>query len=162
MNADNIIEFGPVPTLQVNEFENVLAEYNIAYEIVVDEDERAAQLAAHNAANPTGQQPLALNAAFTYFKMSQADLARVTPEFEKLGFAAKSTGEDELSAEDYMCPDCDYHTHDPGLCPKCQTALVDFSTYNEKRRSNKAAADKTGVLVALAIGALIAAYMYFK
>jgi hypothetical protein len=140
--ADNEVLVGPFAAEQIEVFEGLLNSQKVQFEMKVQPNEMGAQVA--------------------FFKVLRAEMERLAPELEKLGLFSNSTGEDELGAEDYLCVTCDYHAHNPGNCPKCKTELVDFSTYNSRMKEHKMKSDKTGVIFALIVAAVVAAVMYFK
>lgn len=149
--SSEMVELGPLEEIDLDRVLKFLGARNVAYEISIDEDMRDQQLARHNEGirNPRAFRHAQL--AFTFIQISSSDMERIAPELEETGLYTRSTGEDELSAEDYMCVACDFHSFEPGMCPTCKITLKDYSSYVAHQSSEKAGLNKAGIWVIIAL-----------
>lgn len=89
--------------------------------------------------------------AHLFLDISDEHIPLVREELEKMGISLEVAT--PIWGEDYLCPQCDYHSVDRGMCPTHRTPLVDFSTWNARRNKG---VDRKSLLFWVGIFLLIA------
>lgn len=123
---------GPFTLSDVRRLQETLEAHGVVAELVPDPS------AGHQAREQSKRQVLTTHptyqgiAAHLYLDIPEEHLQTVAQDLLYMGFLYKP--EEPVLGEDYLCTECDYHSLDRGICPKHYKPLVDFSTWNARRK----------------------------
>jgi hypothetical protein len=132
-NAENH-KLGPFRPFDIRAIEEILRRLGVAFEVIVDEAERDRKIAEHNErATPAPRQHAGdFDASYIYFKIDEADFAKIGDRLEKFGVASPSDGS-ELDVHEFVCPKCKYRDYDMPRCLKCHSPTVELDSESGKK-----------------------------
>lgn len=129
MSDVEIHRIGPFRPIDIRAIEEILKRLGVTFEVIADEAERDRKIAEHNAVATTAPRQHAgdFDASYIYFKIDEADFAKIGDRLEKFGVVSQSDGS-ELNVHEFVCPKCKYRDYDMPRCLKCHTATVELGT----------------------------------
>ncbi|MBX3021043.1 MAG: hypothetical protein KF799_05145 [Bdellovibrionales bacterium] len=156
-----MITIGPFPPALTDRLTGPLKEHGVSFRLMTGEKEVADLQKRNREREPTQYQ--AHNPHdFMYLELPFEHIMLIRAEVERMGFSlTESDFDPEFEGGDYLCPKCEHHSLQPGLCPKHQLPLLEFSAWVAAQRERGTHVMRNLIWVLALIAAVGASWYYF-
>jgi hypothetical protein len=129
------MRFGPLSAIDLNILKDTLDQNGRTYEVFVDPD--GDPQAKERAKRIRGSHSFDGNLHYLYIEIDPKDLLLVKKDILKMGFDPQMKPSAELEYKnEFLCLHCDCVSENPGICPKHQEPLVEWSQWVELKKEN--------------------------
>jgi hypothetical protein len=151
---------GPFNFFHVGLLKDVLSDQGIEHKFLTDPEAQEIITARAVDQQPRSHPTYQSSGDFLYLEIDEQHVPLITETLSKLGAVLNEESKGELDHSDFLCTECDYIAHEPGLCPTHQKPLFEFSDWVKASTEKESRSGKLLMLALVAIAAL--AFLYFR
>jgi hypothetical protein len=132
------VKFGPISKSDLERLKGLLDSQGAFYHVTYSPEDLEAARESRRTYLPTSYPSYSGPMNYIYIEIELKDLMIVRGELERMGFAvAREVPAPLEEVPEYLCPKGDFVASTPGLCPKHQLELLEFSAYADHLRNKK-------------------------